>query len=202
MDSPLNLNVSRETLDRLKGFEVLLRKWNSRINLVSRNSLRDFWVRHIADSVQVFRAVEARGHWVDIGSGAGFPGAVVAVLAAVESPTLRVTLIESDQRKAAFLRAAARETGAPFAVLSQRIEQAEPQQADILSARALASLPDLLGHAERHLKQAGTAVFPKGTTWKNELFEAQKQWNFRAEAITSETEPEAAILRIRGISRV
>jgi 16S rRNA (guanine527-N7)-methyltransferase len=186
----------------LEVFATLLRKWNPAINLVSRNSLNDLWGRHIADSIQVYRSVAPHGHWMDLGSGGGFPGLIVAILAADECPDLVVTLVESDQRKATFLRRAARETGASCRVLTDRIETLTPQKADILSARALADLGTLLGFALRHLKPDGTALFPKGVTWQKELAAAQSEWIFRSEAIMSGTEPDAVILKVEGISRV
>ncbi|MFV0514594.1 MAG: 16S rRNA (guanine(527)-N(7))-methyltransferase RsmG [Jhaorihella sp.] len=195
------MDVSRETLDRLHAFENVLRKWNRRINLVSQASLDNLWHRHIADSVQVFRSAAPRGHWVDMGSGGGFPGLVVAVLAASERHDMKVTLIESDQRKAAFLRVAARETGATCTVLAERIESVPPQGADTVSARALADLGTLLGYVQRHLKATGTALFPKGVTWEKELSAARGQWRFDAEPITSRTEAGAVILKIQGVSR-
>lgn len=201
-DLLVRLNVSRETSERLECFAAVLKKWNPSINLVSRNSLEQLWTRHIVDSIQLFRCVRPAGHWVDLGSGGGFPGLVVAILAAEECPDLRVTLIESDQRKSAFLRNAAREVGVPCSVIAKRIEQTEPQQADILSARALADLTALLGFAERHLRPDGVALFPKGVTWQKECDAARQQWNFDAEAITSMTEPQAVILKIKGVSRV
>ncbi|WP_424977156.1 16S rRNA (guanine(527)-N(7))-methyltransferase RsmG [Leisingera sp. S232] len=196
------LNVSRETLDRLEIFVSILRKWNPKINLVSRASLEHVWSRHIADSVQVFRCVDAPDSWVDIGSGGGFPGLIVALLAVDEAPEMKVTLIESDQRKSAFLRSAARECGASVTVLSERIEAVAPQQADVLSARALADLSDLLGFAERHLSDGGVALFPKGENWKKEVDNARQRWRFEAEPAKSLTEPEAVILKIRGVERV
>ncbi|MEX5578192.1 16S rRNA (guanine(527)-N(7))-methyltransferase RsmG [Pseudophaeobacter sp. A-200-2] len=196
------LNVSRETLDRLKIFEQVLLKWNPKINLVSRNSLDDLWTRHIIDSVQVFRCVSPPNHWVDMGSGGGLPGVIVAIMAAEESPNTKVTLIESDQRKSAFLRTAARECGAKLTVISKRIEQADPQNADVLSARALADLSLLLEFAERHLSPTGIALFPKGANWKKEVDNARQRWRFDFEPITSLTEPDAVVLKIEGVARV
>ncbi|MDE4305079.1 16S rRNA (guanine(527)-N(7))-methyltransferase RsmG [Phaeobacter gallaeciensis] len=196
------LNVSRETLDRLKIFEQVLLKWNPKINLVSRNSLDDLWTRHIIDSVQVFRCVSPPNHWVDMGSGGGLPGVIVAIMAADESPNTKVTLIESDQRKSAFLRTAARECGAKLTVISKRIEQADPQNADVLSARALADLSLLLEFSERHLSPTGTALFPKGANWKKEVDNARQRWRFDFEPITSLTEPDAVVLKIEGVARV
>lgn len=197
-----DLNVSRETLKRLETFEQVILKWNPKINLVSKSSLQQLWTRHIADSVQVFRCADTPDHWVDIGSGGGFPGLIIAILAAEEAPDMKITLIESDQRKSAFLRTAARECGARVSVISKRIEQAEPQHADVLSARALADLSLLLEFAERHLGAGGTALFPKGESWKKEVDNARQRWRFDAEPVRSLTEQEAVILEIRGVARV
>lgn len=196
------LNVSRETSDRLKVYAALLEKWNPKINLVSKNSLSQLWVRHIMDSVQVFGCTTANGHWVDLGSGGGFPGLVVACLAAEKAPNLRVTLIESDQRKSAFLRTVVRETGLKTKVVVDRIESTPPQGADILSARALTDLSGLLAFTGRHLKTDGTALFQKGASWEKELAKALTEWSFEYDPITSMTEPDAIILKIRGVSCV
>ena len=138
------LDVSRETFARLETYVGLIQKWNPRINLVSRNSLDDLWIRHIEDSLQVARAIPMPDRWVDLGSGGGLPGLVAAILAAEESPDTRFTLIESDQRKSVFLRTVARECDLNVQVISDRIEKAKPQKADVLSARALADLTTLL----------------------------------------------------------
>ncbi len=197
------MNVSRETISRLERFEEILLKWNPKINLVSKASLENLWHRHIVDSVQVLTSVKDPGDsWVDIGSGGGFPGIVVAIMAAEYFPKTKVTLIESDQRKSAFLRTAARECGVPVTVLSQRIEQATPQNAHILSARALAELDTLLEFSEQHLAKDGLAVFPKGANWKKEVDKAAERWSFDVEPITSLTETEAVILKIKGVVRV
>jgi len=195
--------VSRETMDRLEKFEQVLLKWNPRINLVSKNSLPDLWQRHIADSVQIYDCVDEIGeNWLDVGSGGGFPGLVVAILAAERSPKTKITLIESDQRKSVFLRTAARECGVSVSVLSERIEQVKPFGAQILSARALAELDTLLGFSERHLTADGVALFPKGASWEKEMDAAMKKWRFDVETIASLTETEAVILKIKGITRV
>ena len=195
-------DVSRETFERLEVFSEVLTKWNPKINLVSRKSLEDLWSRHILDSVQVFEIAPNTKTWLDIGSGGGLPGIIVAILAAEKSPETKVTLMESDQRKCAFLRNAARECGVQVTVKSQRIEEAEPESAGIMSARALADLDILLGYSERHLKSGGTALFPKGVNWKKEVDNARNRWRFDCEEITSLTEPEAVILKIKGVERV
>ncbi len=194
-----SLDVSRETFEKLETFDALLKKWNPKINLVSRKSLADVWVRHISDSLQVYSCLKASGHWVDLGSGGGFPGVIVAIVASVENPALNVTLVESDQRKSAFLRTVLRETGSVGTVITDRIENIEPLDADILSARALSDLPRLLEFSQRHLKSTGIGLFPKGATWKKEVEEAKQEWNFDFEAVKSVTEPSAVVLKIKGV---
>ncbi len=197
------LNVSRETLDRLEILSELLIKWNPRINLVSKSTIDDLWSRHILDSTQVLRsAPKSVAHWVDIGSGGGFPGLVVALMAGEAEAPKKVTLIESDQRKCAFLRTVLRETGIQAAVLTQRIEQADPQNADVLSARALADLPLLLEFSERHLRQGGIGLFQKGARWEKELKSAQESWSFNCEVVQSITESQAVILKVGELTRV
>lgn len=197
-----DFNVSRETIERLKLYVELVEKWNPRINLVSKSSLNDIWTRHIVDSVQIFEYGAATGSWVDLGSGGGFPGAVVGILAAERDLGLNVTLIESDQRKCAFLRTVARETHVPFTVLSERIDKVPVLKADTISARALADLSTVLGFMELHQKPGGVGLFPKGESWKKEIEVARQQWQFEYEAIRSKTEPKAVIVKISGVSRV
>ncbi len=195
------LDVSRETFERLATYVSLLERWNPKINLVSRNSLKGIWIRHIHDSVQVFQNADRVDHWVDLGSGGGFPGMVCAIMAIESAPEMRFTLVESDQRKSAFLRNVARECGANCSVISRRIETVDPLNADVLSARALADLSTLLSFCDRHLNENGTALLPKGATWKKEMEDARKEWKFEAEPIKSLTEPQAVILKIKGVAR-
>jgi 16S rRNA (guanine527-N7)-methyltransferase len=192
------VDVSRETLDMLKRYAGLLRQWNSKINLVSPRTLDSLWSRHFLDSAQLLACAPSAGHWVDLGSGGGFPGAVVAILSGTNQ---RTTLIESDQRKATFLRAVARKT-VPFTVISDRIEEAVPQNADVVSARALAPLPVLLDYVSRHLSPSGLAVLPKGRKADDELREALEHWRFDCETYPSKTDPDAVILTLGEIKRV
>ncbi|MEQ9260252.1 MAG: 16S rRNA (guanine(527)-N(7))-methyltransferase RsmG [Roseovarius sp.] len=203
MSGPLGLDVSRETLDDLEAYAALLRKWNARINLVSKSTIDDLWTRHILDSLQLYDlARHPVRHWVDMGSGGGFPGIVIALLAKhIGSPT-KVTLVESDIRKCAFLRTVIRETGAPAVVLSRRVEELEPLEADVLSARALADLSTLLRYSEMHLAPSGQAIFPKGETWKKELEAAERTWKFKLHVDKSKTEDGPVILSIAGVARV
>ncbi len=197
------VDVSRETMDRLKSYQMLLKKWNPAINLVSKSTLENAWYRHIEDSAQIYRlAPKAVGHWADLGSGGGFPGMVIAILAMEKGNPSRVTLVESDIRKCTFLRTVARETGVNATVLSERIENISPLGADILSARALSDLSTLLSFAHRHMASEGQAIFMKGVTWQKEMEEAQSTWRFNHEVAKSKTENGPAILRISGVSRV
>jgi 16S rRNA (guanine527-N7)-methyltransferase len=196
------LNVSRETIAALHGFQTLVQRWNPAINLVSKASLSQLWSRHILDSAQIFTFCPAHAQsWADLGSGGGFPGIVIAILAKELMPDLRLTLVESDARKATFLRQAVQAFSLPVTVQCRRIESVEPLRADVLSARALASLLDLLGFAERHLAPGGTAIFLKGERFPEEVAEARKTWAFDVDLQPSLSEAKAAILVIRNIRR-
>ena len=195
-------NVSRETLAQLRGFETLVQKWTKKINLVSNRDADQVWDRHIVDSVQVYNLAPREGSWLDIGSGGGFPGIVVAILAKEETPERRFTLVDSDQRKCAFLRTAARELKLNVSVVSDRVEKMASMNVAVMSARAMDDLDGLLSHTERHLISGGTALFPKGASWKNEHEAAQRNWSYEIEPIRSETNPDATILKIKGLSRV
>jgi len=195
-------DVSRETRERLTTYATLVEKWTPRINLVSRASLPHLHARHFEDSAQLHAlASHPVDHWADLGSGGGFPGLVIAILALETGSPARVTLVESDARKSAFLRTVIRETGAAATVVTERIEATAPLAADIVSARALADLSGLLGFADRHLAPDGTALFPKGATWQQELIEAQSKWQFVSGVDKSVTDPAAVILRVTGVSR-
>lgn len=196
-------DVSRETLDRLTLYADLLKKWNPAINLVSKSTLPNLWSRHFTDSAQLLELAEANsGLWADLGSGGGFPGMIVAILASEKAPGLKVACVESDQRKATFLRTVARETGVEAEVISERIETLAPLGADVVSARALAPLTDLVGYTERHLAPEGIALFLKGTGQAKEIDQALASWAFRIDTIPSRTDRGAAILKLRSIRRV
>ena len=139
---------------------------------------------------------------LDVGSGGGFPGLVVAILAAEKAPGLRVTLVDSDLRKAAFLTTVVRELGLNTTVCSERIESLAPLGADVLSARALAPLPQLLAYAARHLAEGGLAILPKGATHERELASALEHWRFSVQKHPSRTDPDAVLLVLGDITRV
>lgn len=195
-------DVSRETMERFEAYANLLQKWNPRINLVSKSTLPDLWTRHFEDSAQLFDLAPPVDHWVDLGSGGGFPGLVIAILATEFATPKQITLVESDTRKATFLRQVLRETGANGQVISKRIEDIAPLQADVLSARALADLPTLCTFADQHLRPDGIALFPKGARWQEELDAARESWHFDCKSYPSVTEPSAVILKMKGLSRV
>lgn len=200
--SVAGFTVSRETLAALHSFEALVQHWTPAVNLVSKASLAQLWSRHILDSAQIFKfCPPAATSWADLGSGGGFPGIVVAILARELAPRLHVTLVDSDLRKATFLRQAAQTLDLDVTVVSQRIESVQDLRADVLSARALASLSRLLGLAERHLQPGGIAIFPKGARFAEEIAEARKSWAFDVDSRPSLLEAAAAILVIRNIHR-
>lgn len=178
----------------------LLVKWNKSVNLVSNATLPSLKDRHIADSAQlVTHMPPGVRSWVDLGTGGGFPGLVVAIILAETNPSVAVTLIEADQRKSAFLREAARSLKVDVRVIAERIESCPVQNADIVSARALAPLPVLLGYAYRHLTEGGTALLLKGAGVADELRDARRHWTFRADLLQSRTSAEGCVLRIQDL---
>jgi 16S rRNA (guanine527-N7)-methyltransferase len=195
-------DVSRETLDRLATLHDLVLRWNSRINLIGRASESEVWSRHIADSAQLW-PLRPHGlrHWLDLGSGAGFPGLVVAAFGAALPSPPRVTLVESDGRKAVFLAEAARAMGVAVDLRHARIETLPPQAADVVSARALAPLDRLLGHLEKHRAPAGIGLFPKGATVHKEIEDAARAWRFEHRIHRSVTDPRAAVVEVGALSR-
>lgn len=187
-------SVSRETIERLATYAALLRRWQPKLNLVGPATLPHLWQRHMA---QLWPLVpESARCLVDLGSGAGFPGLVLAILGVPE-----VHLVESDTRKAAFLREAAAATGAPATVHPIRIEALRSVEADVVTARALANLDRLLAHAHPILGPSGVCLFLKGQGAEEELTEAQRNWNMGCERIESLTDPSARILRISNLAR-
>jgi 16S rRNA (guanine527-N7)-methyltransferase len=200
--------VSRETLARLTRYADLLSRWNPAINLVSSGSLADLWRRHMLDSAQLMsylppstRAGVQQGRHarvlVDMGSGGGFPGLVLAILGAG-----KVHLVESDQRKLEFLREAARQTEAEVVLHGQRLEDLKPFRADVVTARALAPLPELLTYAQPFLAsqdplRTPCALFLKGGLSDQELTKSKELWDIKIESFVSVTDRAGKVLRIR-----
>ena len=195
-------DVSRETAARLDRFVALLLNWQDKTNLIGPSTISSLWRRHIGDSLQLFPLAPARARvWADLGSGAGFPGLVVGCgLADLEGA--RVHLIDSNAKKAAFLREAARETAIPATIHATRIEDVElVPAADVITARALAPLDQLLRLAAPMLIKGAQGLFMKGQDIEKELTQATKHWNIDADIVPSRTSTTGRILRVRGLSR-
>ena len=196
----LAARVSRETMERLELYSDLLAKWQGTINLVAPSTLSQIWLRHMLDSAQVFdHLADTATRWIDFGSGGGFPGLVCAALAAEKRPDLQITLVESDLRKGAFLRETARQMGVRAGVLTRRVEDLQPANADVVSARALAPLATLCRYALPHLAPNGICLFQKGARYAEELETARQDWQMDATAIASVTDLEAVLLRLENL---
>lgn len=190
--------VSRETVERLQIFARELIRWQGAVNLVAPSTIPHLWTRHIADSIQL-SALADGPCWVDLGSGAGLPGLVIAAA----QPSRRVVLIESDGRKCAFIRHALHAMGLSAEVIEDRIESSVAELAPeqwVVTARALASLPDLLSFGETLWSAGSIGLFPKGRDHLRELTEARESWRFDVESVPSRTDPEARILRISHVT--
>lgn len=196
-------DVSRETLDRLRIFESLVKKWTKAINLVSKGDYGKIWERHILDSAQIYPYLPRfPDSYSDFGSGGGFPSIVLAVLLYEENPDIEIHLIESDGRKAAFLRTVLRELKVHGTVWGKRVQEVKLAPARVVSARAVAPLADLLSMAQTLISDETICFFPKGVNWKKEVEDAQKQWSFDLKAINSQTQSDAVILELGSIERV
>ena len=197
------LVVSRETQSKLERLCSIVEKWSRAINLVSKPTIRNLWERHVLDSAQLLAYVPPETRLlVDLGSGGGFPGLVIGILSAELRPQAKIILVESDKRKAVFLSEAARELGIAVNVKCQRVNSIPPINADVISARAFASLTELCRHASVHLALGGLAIFPKGAGSKGEIDTAQKSWRFSLETKASRTDSSASILLLKDIVHV
>jgi 16S rRNA (guanine527-N7)-methyltransferase len=195
--------VSRETVRRLDLFVETLLTWRAKTNLIAASTIPHLWTRHISDSLQLLDLAPTARLWVDLGSGAGFPGLVVAC-ALAETPGAKVHLVESNAKKAAFLREAARLTGAPAVVHAERIETfaaAFAGRADVVTARALAPLKMLLDQSVSLLTIGALGLFPKGQDVEAELTEATKYWNIKVNLAPSRTDSKGRIVVVRALER-
>ena len=191
--------VSRETTARLDRFAALLLDWQSRMNLIAASTVPTLWTRHIADSLQLLAIAPHARKWADLGSGAGFPGVPIACALAGEATT-EVHLIESNKKKAAFLREAVRVTGAPAVVHAERVADFARTfrgHLDAITARALSPLPELLSTAYPLLKSGAQGLFPKGQDVEAELTQATKCWSIQATFVPSRTDPKSRVVVIR-----
>jgi len=195
--------VSRETEERLALLVAELGRWQAAKNLVSSATLADVWTRHVADSLQIFHLAEGRERWLDLGSGGGFPGLVIGICLA-EQGKGQIDLVESNARKCAFLRHAARITGAPVKVHAARIEDVIGDftgKVDVVTARALAPLPQLLVWCEELLRTGTLGLFPKGQHLDTELTDSARYWKIQATTVSSVTDAAARILMVRSAER-
>ena len=193
--------VSRETATRLDQFAALLLRWQETTNLIAPSTVPNLWTRHIADSLQLIDLAPEAKVWVDLGSGAGFPGLVIACALYGKAGRI-VHLVESNTKKAAFLRAAVTATGAPALVHAQRMEKFVDSfvgKADIVTARAVSPLRLLLGECAPLLRKGALGLFPKGQDVEAELTEASKCWNITADLVLSRTDPKGRIVVIRAL---
>ena len=189
--------VSRETLDKLTAYVELLGQWNRRINLVSANTMGDVWRRHILDCAQLAKHLPRQTRVVvDLGAGAGLPGLILAAMGVPE-----MHLVESDLRKTAFLREAARIMDVPVTLHPDRIEKLTGFAADAVVARACASLTQLIDYTEKFLSPKTVCLFLKGESAAEELSLAQASWSMNAETIASLSDPSGVILKLASIRR-
>ncbi|HUB49322.1 MAG TPA: 16S rRNA (guanine(527)-N(7))-methyltransferase RsmG [Acetobacteraceae bacterium] len=188
--------VPQDVPPALRRYADLLLHWNRALNLVSPRDIPVLWERHIADSLQLASLWRRPERAIDLGSGAGFPGLVLAIVSGVP-----FDLVEQDRGKAAFLREAARVTGAPANVVAEKIETAALQPAPLITARALAPLPRLLAHAAPLLAPGGECLFLKGRGVEAEIAEAAKTWTMDVEQLPSRTGGEGVVLRVSHIAR-
>ncbi|MEC9343048.1 MAG: 16S rRNA (guanine(527)-N(7))-methyltransferase RsmG [Pseudomonadota bacterium] len=199
--------VSRETTRALETYRALLATWQAKTNLVASGTLDDFWSRHVSDSLQALALFPYTGFWMDLGSGAGFPGLVIAI-ANASSESRRHVLVESNHKKCAFLRTVARETGARVEIENGRIESVAkryvtpPDRPEIVTARALAPLSRLLSLAEPVLAAGAIGLFHKGREFRGEVEDCRGLWDFDLVIHESRIEAESVLLEIRNPVRV
>ena len=195
-----SLNVSRETLNGFYEYETLLSKWNEKINLVSKNTLVDIWERHFLDSGQIIKHVEVLGkRWVDVGSGAGFPGLVVALLLRDRKIDCDLVLVEKNSKKGFFLNEVIRKLNLSVEVVNDNIDNLEPLNADILTARAFSELNNLIEIAFRHRKKEGICLFLKGENYRIELDKTLNYWFFDYDIVDSLSSSSGKIIRVKKI---
>ena len=195
-----SLNVSRETLNYFYEYKTLLSKWNEKINLVSKHTLVDIWERHFLDSGQIIKNVEVSGkRWVDVGSGAGFPGLVVALLLRDRKVDCDLVLVEKNKKKVLFLNEVIRKLNLSVKVVNDNIYTLEPLNADILTARAFSELNNLMEIAFRHRKKEGICLFLKGENYRIELDKTLNNWFFDYDIIGSLSSSFGKIIRVKKI---
>lgn len=195
-------DVSRETFEQLKAYEASLHEWQQKFNLVSNSSLEDAWNRHFLDSAQLFKYIPQEAEILfDFGSGAGFPGMVLAIMAKEKTPYLKVSLIESIKKKTLYLNEVKKITGTDVEILNERIENINGKKADVITSRALASLKELFNYVYKFCEKKTVCIFPKGKKYAEEIADAQKVWKFDCKICDSEQSEEGKILIITNLFR-
>lgn len=201
LNHPILDDLPSDQLDKLEIYADLLAKWQAKINLISKNTLDDAWQRHFADSAQLAALIPEESKILfDLGSGAGFPGMVLAIL----RPDLEIHLVESDQKKCAFLQNVSRETNCAAHIHNQRIENVSRETIpDVVSARALSSLAELLNYCQEwiSLKPNLSLIFPKGENYAQEIEIARKTYDFEVEVKPSQTDENGHILMIQNVRK-
>ena len=193
-------NVSRETLKSFYEYESLLSKWNSKINLISKSTLKDIWNRHFLDSGQIIKHVNVPGkRWVDVGSGAGFPGLVVSLLLKDRKIDCDMILVEKNIKKVFFLNEVVRRLDLNVKVVNGNIRNIEPLNADILTARAFSELENLMEIAHAHKKETGVCLFLKGENYRLELDKTLNYWFFDYDIVDSLSNVSGKIIRVKNI---
>lgn len=192
-----HFTVSRETFDRLKIYHDLLLKWQSKINLVSNNSIGDSWTRHFLDSLQLTKFLPPSDSIIiDVGSGSGFPGMVLSIVG-----IKNIHLVDSDAKKISFLQEVKRLTGAGAVIRHGRIENLEFKNCGVVMARAVSGLSTLLEQCSRFVSHETICLFPKGKNYAMEIEDAKREWRFDCDVLSSVTDESAAILRIANLQR-
>lgn len=194
-------DVSRETFLKLKTYEASLKEWQDKFNLVSKNSLADAWNRHFLDSVQLIKYIPKSAKIMyDFGSGAGFPGMVLAILANEKIPNLQINLVESIKKKTLYLNTVQKICSVKVNIINDRIENLAKIPADVITSRAMCNLTDLLKYAYPLTKKDTIMIFPKGKSYASELDNAKKVWNFSYKVETNEVCEDGVVLIIKNLS--
>ena len=198
-----HFNVSRETISCLYLYESLLKKWNNKTNLVSKNSLSDAWVRHFLDSAQLVKHCQPENKlWLDFGSGAGFPAVVSAIVLRDIGIETNFVLVEKNKTKAFFLGELKRRLGLSFEIICENVKEIDPLKADIISARAFSPLENLLPVSNYHGKKNSVSLFLKGKNIRTELDKTFKMWFFQYDIISSISSVDGKIIKINKLHKL
>lgn len=199
----LNYGVSRETLQKIKDFVTILQEWNGKINLVSKNSIKDVWVRHVLDSVQLIKYIPQKTtHLVDIGSGSGFPGICLAILMQELLPQAKITLVESITKKTVYLNDVIQKLGlANASVMNLRVENGVFKNVSVITARAVTDLNTLILYQNKIGDEKTIGLYLKGEKYKEELVCAEKNWHFKLRETPNKYAENGIILQITEVRK-